>query len=287
METSLTNYQIRHSDHSAVERAVRNIILESAYLSPVKDGWVSLYDAVTDRQNPQEMHRIASTLSAGLGAVVIAFLADEGADVLAYVLYDRGNLRDEYVSRPAHFGPVDAQREARLRGRPEVLWEYCPDSTVGEVEEAFEGPESAPVADPTEDLVSRVRAQFQQTMGGSQPEDVRRMLQMAVDQARFMPPAMVKMMLQSMGIPADDPKFAPLLENPAAFLQSMLLNPEAIKRVTEQFAGGEPAPEKSVKVARPRLTRLAEVLNIDPDRALLSFGQIRSQGAPAFQLIEP
>ena len=278
METSLTNYHIRHSDAGLVERAVKNVISDSAYLSSPQNGWVSLNDATSE---PQEVHRIASTLSAGLGALVIAFLTHED-EALTYALYDRGNLRDEFCSKPEHAGPVPAQRLARLRGRPEIVWEYCPDATVGEVQEAFEAEE--PEA-PADDMVSRVRAQFQQQLAGSQPEDIRKMLQMAVDQARFMPPPMVKMMLQSMGIPADHPSVAPLMENPAAFLQSMLLNPDAIKRITEQFAAA-PASAAKGPSARALMKRLARLLNIDPARTTESFAKIRSGDQSAFQLVQ-
>jgi hypothetical protein len=290
METSVLNYHLRTSDQVAAERVVRSVLRESGYLTQARGGWISVYDGTTDSLSPSqaagEMHRTAASLSAGLGAPVVAFLSEQGDedDLLVYAVYDKGDLRDEYSSRPDSFGAVDAARKARLRGKPQVLWEYSAgQSTVGDVEEALATESAAPEAGPADDMQARLRAQMQAMgMPAPDPSSVQQMMRAATEQVKNMPPATLKMMLGSMGIPVDHPTLAPLLANPAMFLQAMSADPNAMRRMSEQFGVAPPTvPKPTLVPAAARRTELAAILGIDPARAKLRFDDFESGRAAA------
>jgi hypothetical protein len=97
-----------------------------AYVAPAAEGWVTLYDEISERQDAYEIGRLAGELSAQLGTAVLAFVVADGT-LFVYYLFDSGDLLDEYNSDPA-----PAAEAARVdpttwfTGRPELLVRYCP-----------------------------------------------------------------------------------------------------------------------------------------------------------------
>ena len=50
MGASLTNYQVRGKSAAEVSEAVASLVQSRAYVSPEKNGWVTIYDEASDRQ---------------------------------------------------------------------------------------------------------------------------------------------------------------------------------------------------------------------------------------------
>lgn len=294
MGTTVVNYHLRNADQSVVKRVLESVLRDPAYCSAPLKGWVSVYDSGAERTAAPaaaaEMHRVAGALSAGTGSAVVGFLLQSGPpeDLLLYVVYDKGNLRDEYSTRPDSFGPVDEQRKRRLAGRAQVIWEYgAGQATIEDVEQALALAPAAPSAfsgNPQMDEVSqRVKAQMH-AMGMPQPDtdSVQNMMRMATEQVRNLPPATLKTMLSNLGIPVDNPVLAPLLANPAMFLQAMTADPNAMRRFSEQFGGAPAAGSRSSTSAEDRLENLAEILGLAPERVLAGFTAVQAaQSNPA------
>ena len=128
MGSFLTNYHVRSDSPESVVSALQLIVRSKACVSPSKNGWVTVYDETSESQDDKELHRIAKEVSSRLGCVTLAFLVHD-SDVLAYLLYEKGNLADEYNSKPDYFGPSDDATRQRYRGRTEVLLKLCATGT--------------------------------------------------------------------------------------------------------------------------------------------------------------
>jgi hypothetical protein len=63
-------------------------------------------------------------LSRGLRAAVFAFLVHD-SDVLMYLLYENGQLADEFNSVPDYFGEVDDETKQRYRGDVQAVLRHC------------------------------------------------------------------------------------------------------------------------------------------------------------------
>ena len=137
MGAFLTNYHIRTDDLDAARDAVNALAPNSrAYLSPPKNGWVTLYDEHSDNQDDAVLRRVAMGLSRRLATHVIAFLVHD-SDILMYFAYGRGQLLDEFNSAPDYFGEdVDDETRARVRGDAAALLPLCPAGTTLEQVEA-------------------------------------------------------------------------------------------------------------------------------------------------------
>jgi len=103
---------------------VRDILTELAkktgdkfYLSPVINGWVSLFPSNYWQQS------LACNISKQTNTDVLQMMVYDD-DVFRYLYYQRGKPIDEYNSRPDYFGEeVSAKERKRLKGRPEVFRE--------------------------------------------------------------------------------------------------------------------------------------------------------------------
>lgn len=127
----ITNYHVRTESLAAVREGLAGLVKARAYVSPPKDGWVTIYDEGSDRQSGKVIRRFASGLSKNLSAAVIACLVHD-SDFLAYWLFDRGELLDEFNSAPDFFAPTDPETRGRLQGNPEALLPLCPPGTTRE-----------------------------------------------------------------------------------------------------------------------------------------------------------
>ena len=84
-----------------------------------RNGWVTVYDEVTDR-DPTALLRFARELSSRMGAVVVA-LSLEVDQVVRMIALDRGGIVDEYLSVPEFYGPLPPGDVIGLAANPTVL----------------------------------------------------------------------------------------------------------------------------------------------------------------------
>jgi hypothetical protein len=138
MGAFFTNYHLRCTDPAAVAESAKDLIATRAYVSPAKDGWITLYDETSESQDTAEITRLGRELSLRLNTALFAFLIHD-SDVFVYYLFDRGELIDEYNSDPAYFsGAVTEETRHRLAGQPPTVLKYCPaGTTLLEVESAM------------------------------------------------------------------------------------------------------------------------------------------------------
>src|SRR5258708_5159051 len=102
MGSFLTNYQVRSDSASAVREALAGLVQSRAYVSPPKDGWVTVYDEASDHQDDVTLRRMALGLSERLKTSVLCFLVHD-SDVMVYWLCRDGTLVDEFNSDPDYF----------------------------------------------------------------------------------------------------------------------------------------------------------------------------------------
>lgn len=100
------------------------LVESHAYVSPEKNGWVTVYDEASDRQDDSIITRLASELSRSLSADVFAFMVHD-SDIAFYWLYQNGALTDEFNSAPDYFEPESEETKSRVRGNTEKLLPFC------------------------------------------------------------------------------------------------------------------------------------------------------------------
>ena len=136
MGAFIVNYQVRSGSLAAVREVLKSLVTAQAYVSPPKNGWVTVYDEESDSQDDAVLRRIAAGLSRALKTDVIGFMVHD-SDIAMYWLYRAGALLDEFSSAPDYFGNAvdDATRE-RLRGENEILLPLCVSGTTVEAIDA-------------------------------------------------------------------------------------------------------------------------------------------------------
>jgi hypothetical protein len=126
MGASFVNYHLRIADTAAVVHAAQERISGRAYISPARNGWVTLYDETSDAQDPAEIDRLSHDLSLALHVPLLAFLVEDSSLFAYYLFDDEGCLIDEYNSAPAMFGsPGSPDIHQRFAGQPVLLEQYC------------------------------------------------------------------------------------------------------------------------------------------------------------------
>src|SRR5271156_1010518 len=117
MGVSFTNYQIRTENTAEVKLALASLIETRAYVSPEKNGWVTVYEESSEKQDEVAINIIAAALSQSLDTAVFAFLVHDSS-IAVYWLYQGGKITDEFNSAPDYFDKnIGDERRARLRGR--------------------------------------------------------------------------------------------------------------------------------------------------------------------------
>jgi hypothetical protein len=101
MGSFYTNITLRHADAAAAADALR-ALRRQAYIAPPVHGTVVVFDQGTERQNPEELARLAGTLSERLGCAALGVLNHDD-DVLRYTLHEPGRALDSYDSAPGYF----------------------------------------------------------------------------------------------------------------------------------------------------------------------------------------
>jgi hypothetical protein len=135
------NIQLRLDDPERVIGAVRVVMRRagfrpeteqfagdrSLYVSPADDGWVAVFDSGCDGSTVGPLAWLTQALSAQLACPALAWLVHDRA--LLYLLFDRGEVADRYLSDPTYFrvdaAPVNAQPLRPLGGDGETLLRVC------------------------------------------------------------------------------------------------------------------------------------------------------------------
>jgi hypothetical protein len=103
-----------------VERLVPRVFRSRATaVSPVRNGWVAVYDEVADR-DPRRLERLGRELSNAVGFVTFTIGVEDGAAV-HYIAFERGRLLDEYMSVPEYRGPLAPGDAIAMRANPMVV----------------------------------------------------------------------------------------------------------------------------------------------------------------------
>lgn len=113
-----TNITLRTSDQDAVVDYL-NRAGRTAFVSPVYQGFVCVFDEVCDSQDDGEIVNLCKDLSTRLKCVAISVLNHDD-DIFWYQLYESGVLLDTYDSCPGYFGG-GSQALKPSGGNPEVL----------------------------------------------------------------------------------------------------------------------------------------------------------------------
>jgi hypothetical protein len=138
-----TNFHIKYADQDKLIDGLRNIIKARAYVSKPDNGWITCYDELSDRQNTDELNRIAEQLSEIFTTYVFTFLVHD-SDIFYFALYDNGNLIDEFNSYPDYFDGIarsktTEEEKLQLAGKPGVIVRYCKKGvTIEEIKSLLE-----------------------------------------------------------------------------------------------------------------------------------------------------
>jgi hypothetical protein len=146
MGAFFTNYQVRTKSASAVKKAIATLVQSRAYVSPEKNGWVTVYDESSEEQNEATLGRIAAGLSKVLDAAVLSFLVHDSS-ITVYWLYQGGVITDEFNSAPDYFGKkVNDETCARVRGNADALLPLCVTGTTrAQIEAVIHPPDGLPI----------------------------------------------------------------------------------------------------------------------------------------------
>jgi hypothetical protein len=103
-----------------VERLVPRVFRSPATaVSPVRNGWVAVYDEIADR-DPRRLERLGRELSNASGFVTFTIGVEDGLAV-HYIAFERGRLLDEYLSVPQFRGPLPPGDAIAMRANPTVV----------------------------------------------------------------------------------------------------------------------------------------------------------------------
>jgi hypothetical protein len=99
------NYATRGPDREAVAKSLRSAE-RTAFVGPNVDGTTMFFDAESDMQNDEVIKDLGARTSKVLSAPILAVLNHDD-DILAYWLFEAGQLVDEYNSCPGYFDGDD------------------------------------------------------------------------------------------------------------------------------------------------------------------------------------
>jgi ankyrin repeat protein len=136
MGASFSNYHIRKTDAKNCARALTTLISSRALITDSKNGWITVYDEQSDSQDIEVLRRLAKGLSSKLKTAVIAMMVHDG-DVFMYLLFDNGEVVDQFDSKPDYFGPVSDAKRKEWAGNFSRLLRYTKKGTsLGDLKRA-------------------------------------------------------------------------------------------------------------------------------------------------------
>jgi GNAT superfamily N-acetyltransferase len=110
---SIASLHAQTDDERSLERAVRQYLprlgrSRETIMSAARNGWIAIYDELCDRDRDAQI-RFGIELSNRVG-VALGLALEEGR-VVRSLLFERGQLVDEYLSVPEYYGPLDTVDE--------------------------------------------------------------------------------------------------------------------------------------------------------------------------------
>jgi hypothetical protein len=122
-------------------------------VSPVRNGWVAVYDEIADR-DPRRLERLGRELSNASGLVTFTVGIEDGLAV-HYIAFERGRLLDEYLSVPEYRGPLAPGDAVAMRANPTVVARLtgADAAAIRRVARVAESPVDLP---PAEDLLDEI-----------------------------------------------------------------------------------------------------------------------------------
>ncbi len=151
MGAFFVNYQVRIDSTAKVCVVLGPLVETGAYVSPPKNGWVTVYEKASDEQDDTIIRRIGSELSRILNTPVVSFLVHD-SDIAMYWLFQAGKLVDEFNSAPDYYEKASKAERTRTRGNADALLPFCVPGTTREQVEAVLHPAEGPVF--ADDIVS-------------------------------------------------------------------------------------------------------------------------------------
>src|SRR5215471_16522666 len=152
MGAFFVNYHVRSDSTVKVCDALGPLIKTGAYVSPPKNGWVTVYEKSSDEQDDTIIRRIGSEVSKSLNTAVISFLVHD-SDIAMYWLFQSGKLVDEFNSAPDYYEKASKADRVRTRGSADAVLTLCVAGTTREqVDAVLHPPEGNPVF--AEEIVS-------------------------------------------------------------------------------------------------------------------------------------
>jgi len=121
---SFGSIHVQTDDERSVARAIEQFLPRlgrtgGTTITEPRNGWIVVYDELCDRDRAAQ-RRLADELSDRLGAAVVALALEEGA-VVRFLLFDRGQMVDEYLSVPTYYGPLPRVDELALAANPTLI----------------------------------------------------------------------------------------------------------------------------------------------------------------------
>jgi len=129
MGASFANYHVRKIDAKNCARALTTLIGSRALVTDSKNGWTTIYDEQSDSQDIEVLRRLAKGLSSKLKTAVIVMMVHDG-DVFMYLLFDNGEVVDQFDSKPDYFGPVSDAKRKEWAGNFSRLLRYAKKGTA-------------------------------------------------------------------------------------------------------------------------------------------------------------
>jgi len=115
MGAFFTNYHVRRADAAACAKALTTLINSRAFVTDSKNGWTTVYDEQSDSQDVEVLRGLAKSLSSKLETAVVAMMVHD-SDIFVYLIYENGEIIDQFDSKPDYFGPASEAQKKEWRG---------------------------------------------------------------------------------------------------------------------------------------------------------------------------
>ncbi len=155
---SFGSVHLQTDDQNGVVKLVERLVPRAfrsreTAVSPVRNGWVAVYDEVADR-DPRRLERLGRELSNAVGFVTFTLGVEDGLAV-HYITFERGRLLDEYMSVPEYRGPLAPGDAIAMRANPTVIARLTGSdpASIRRVARTADSPVDLP---PAEDLLSEL-----------------------------------------------------------------------------------------------------------------------------------
>ncbi len=124
MGAFFTNYHVRTADATNCAKVLATRIRSRALITDSKNGWITVYDEQSESQDINVLHRLAKDFSTKLKTAVVAMMVHD-SDIFVYLAFEKGELIDQFDSRPDYFGPVSEAHKKEWRGNFSKLLPYA------------------------------------------------------------------------------------------------------------------------------------------------------------------